>query len=275
MTHDVETEVGYKFCSKIIQIERAFDIKSSFEIVPERRYQVTSAFLDEIREDGREICLHGLNHDGRLFNSETEFRERAKKINEYAAKYAAIGFRSPVMYRRLDWYDAFEFSFDMSVPNVAHLDPQQGGCCTVMPYFIGRILELPLTTTQDYSLYHILGEYSLDLWRQQIELILSRHGLISFIIHPDYTIPQRVQNLYKSLLELLARLGSDHHVWLALPRDVDAWLRQRKQMELVKEAGRWVIRGLHAQRARVAYATVEDWGMKYEVQPEPTIAQEV
>ena len=62
------------------------------------------------------------------------------------------------MYREQQWFDAFEFSYDMSVPNVAHLEPQRGGCCTVMPYFVGDILELPLTTTQDYSLFHILGD---------------------------------------------------------------------------------------------------------------------
>ena len=65
----------------------------------------------------------------------------------------------------------FEFSYDMSVPNAAHLEPQRGGCCTVMPYFVGDILELPLTTTQDYSLFHILGEYSTALWKEQIELL--------------------------------------------------------------------------------------------------------
>ena len=75
------------------------------------------------------------------------------------------------MYREQEWFDAFDFSFDMSVPNVAHLEPQRGGCCTVMPYFIGDVLELPLTTTQDYSLFHILGDYSTTLWKRQIRLI--------------------------------------------------------------------------------------------------------
>ena len=67
------------------------------------------------------------------------------------------------MYREQEWFDAFEFSYDMSVPNAAHLEPQRGGCCTVMPYFVGDLLELPLTTTQDYSLFHILGDYSISL----------------------------------------------------------------------------------------------------------------
>jgi hypothetical protein len=62
----------------------------------------------------------------------------------YAKEYNEAGFRSPVMYPNLDWYAELGFSYDMSVPNVAHLDPQRGGCCTVMPYFIGDQLELPL-----------------------------------------------------------------------------------------------------------------------------------
>ena len=37
------------------------------------------------------------------------------------------------VYRNLDWYAALEFKYDMSVSNVAHLDPQRGGCCTSSP----------------------------------------------------------------------------------------------------------------------------------------------
>src|SRR2546425_12755629 len=42
--------------------------------------------------------------------------------------------------QKQEWFDALDFSYDMSVPNVAHLDPQRGGCCTVMPYFVGKNL---------------------------------------------------------------------------------------------------------------------------------------
>jgi len=48
-----------------------------------------------------------------------------------------------------------------------------------MPYFIGKILELPLTTKQDYSLFHTLNAYLLNLWKQQLDLIHPRNGLIS------------------------------------------------------------------------------------------------
>jgi hypothetical protein len=85
------------------------------------------------------------------------------------------------MYRNHDWYDVFEFSYDMSVPNVAHLDPMRGGCCTVMPYFVGKIVELPVTTAQDYTLFHILHDYSIDLWKQQLALVSGKNGLMSFM----------------------------------------------------------------------------------------------
>src|SRR5258708_12883080 len=46
-------------------------------------------------------------------------------------------------------------------------------------YFIGKIVELPLTTAQDYSLFHILDDYSIKLWKQQLALIRKRNGLMS------------------------------------------------------------------------------------------------
>ena len=202
VTHDVETSAGRDFTGRLMDIDEAFGVKASFQIVPEKRYNVSPAYLDAIRERGFEICVQGLNHDGRLFGNHEVFLRCAKKINHYAEQFGAQGFRSPVLYRKVDWFKALRFSYDMSIPNVAHLEPQRGGCCTVMPYFLpDGMLELPLTTTQDYSLFHILEEYSLALWKQQISIILDGHGLMSFLIHPDYVIQKRAQDVYKALLE--------------------------------------------------------------------------
>jgi len=169
------------------------------------------------------------------------------------------------MYRNLDWYDAFEFSYDMSVPNVAHLEPQRGGCCTVMPYFVGKILELPLTATQDYSLFHILQDYSIDLWKTQIDLIRGRNGLISFIAHPDYLIGRRERKVYELLLDYLSQIVSREKIWSPLPREVDQWWRDRSQMKLVCKDGVWQIEGPGSERARLAYAVLEGGRLLYEV----------
>src|SRR5262249_44518482 len=134
MTHDVETVTGRDFCQHLMDLDDTFGIKASFQVVPEGRYAVPSGFLASIRNRGFEVAIQDLNHDGRLYDDRKEFLRRAKKINEYAQKYGAKGFRAAVLYRRPEWYSALNFSYDMSIPNVAHLDPQPGGCCTVMPY---------------------------------------------------------------------------------------------------------------------------------------------
>jgi hypothetical protein len=151
----------------------------------------------------------------------------------------------------------------MSVPNMAHLDPQQGGCCTIFPYFIGKILELPLTTTQDYSLFHILNDYSINLWKEQIALILEKNGLISFIVHPDYNINQKARNVYSQLLRYISAMRSEGQTWIALPGEIAAWWRLRSEMKLVSVAGAWRIEGQGSERARLAYAVLNQGKLSY------------
>jgi hypothetical protein len=201
MTHDVETKTGQEFCAKLMDVDEEFGIPASFQIIPERRYPITHQFVDSLKRRGFEVNLQDLNHDGRLFFSgHKEFSRRVQRINSYAREFDTAGFRSAILYRRQEWFDLLDFEYDMSVPNTALYDPQRGGCCTVMPYFIGNILELPVTTSQDHTVFHYLNSYSLNLWREQIRSILSKRGLISFIFHPDYLIDRRALDVYKELL---------------------------------------------------------------------------
>ena len=256
MTHDVEELPGRNFCSQLMDLDESVKIKSSFQIVPEQRYPVPAELLEEIRHRGFEVNIHDLNHDGRLFSSRQEFSRRVERINEYRRQYRALGFRSGALYRNQDWYDALEFSYDMSVPSVAHLEPQRGGCCTQTPFFIGKILELPLTTTEDYSLFHILHDYSVDLWKQQLGLIAGTHGLASFIVHPDYIIEKRARTTYQALLEHLAQMREERALWITLPREVDRWWRERSQMKVVGAGAHWRIEGAGRERARLAFANL-------------------
>jgi len=255
MTHDVEHLAGRNFCSQLMDLDEAFGIRSAFQIVPEGRYPVPGALLDQIRSRGFEINVHDLNHSGRLFSNREDFSRLAERINQYGREYGASGFRSGALYRNQAWFDGLDFSYDMSVPSVAHLDPQRGGCCTVMPFFIGQLLEIPVTTTQDYTLFHILNDYSIDHWKQQIGAIARHHGLASFIVHPDYVIAKRARATYQALLEHLARLRDDGETWIALPREVDRWWRQRSQMSVVRTGRGWRVEGAGSERASVAFAT--------------------
>jgi len=272
LTHDVEESPGVDFCPALMDIDDSFGVKSSFQLVPEKRYTVSPALLDSIRARGFEVNVHDLNHDGHLYGNREEFLRRAEKINQYVKEYGASGFRAGVLYRRPEWYNAYDFSYDMSFPNVGHLDPQSGGCCTVMPYFIGNVLELPLTTTQDYTLFNIFSDYTLDLWQRQIRLVTENHGLLSFNAHPDYLQESRARQTYTGLLALLSELRAQGKIWMALPKEVNRWWRERAKMRIVGEDGHWRIEGPGQERAKLAYACPTGEGISYTFDSLPAMA---
>jgi hypothetical protein len=263
LTHDVETAAGRDFCSSLMDLDDSFGIKSSFQFVPEGRYTISVECLNDILERGFEVNVHDLNHDGNLFRDREEFLRRVGRINAYGKKFGAAGYRSGALYRNPNWFDTLEFSYEMSVPNVGHLEPQRGGCCTTKPYFIGKILEIPVTTAQDYTLFHILQSYSTDLWKKQIRMIREQNGLLSFIVHPDYVVGKQAREVYAALLGHLAQLRREADLWIALPREVNDWWRMRSRMELVNEDGKWRVEGQGKERARVAYATVAQDKVSY------------
>lgn len=266
ITHDVETKLGCKLCSDLMDMDDAARVKASFQVIPEQRYIVTPGFLASIRDRGFEIVVHDLNHDGHLYRNHKQFLRRASKINSYATLYGAEGFRAATLYRKQLWYDALEFSYDMSIPNVAHLDPQRGGCCTVMPFFIGKILELPVTTAQDYTLFNILNDCSIDLWKSQMEIIREKHGLISFIVHPDYLVEPQHRSAYEDLLACLDRMRNNDGLWIATPDEVNRWWRLRSEMRLSKVGAGWGIKGPGSERASLAHATLKRDTLQYDLQ---------
>lgn len=265
VTHDVETEAGRNFCSSLMDFDDSIGIKSAFQIIPEGRYTVSPAFLSEIRGRGFEVNVHDLNHDGNLFRNRKQFMRRTGTVNRYGREFGAAGFRAGVMYRNQAWYHALDFEYDMSVPNAAHLEPQRGGCCTVFPYFNGRLLELPLTTTQDYALFHFLNEYSLELWERQIELVRQKHGLISILTHPDYILKTKEQETYLQLLHHLDKLRLTENIWITTPMHMNTWWRARSKLSLIRDGSEWRIKGAGSERARLAYARLQDATISYEI----------
>lgn len=258
MTHDVEESEGLAFSEELMDIDDKYGISSTFNMVPEKRYNPNSKQVKHFQERGFEVLLHGLNHDGKLFSSKEIFRKRLEKIHKYAKDLGIEGFRSPVLYRNLDWYNLFELKYDLSVPNNANIDPQKGGCCTVMPYKIFNILELPLTMIQDHPLYYYLNDFTIDLWKQQAEIILSKSGLLSFNIHPDYTIAENAKQNYKRLLVYLSGLKDTLNLWNPLPKEIYDWWTERNKMELIQKDGKWEIKGNESGKGRIAYMKLKN-----------------
>jgi hypothetical protein len=268
MTHDVETKGGLDFLPHLMDVDDEYGIKASFQLVPQRRYRTSKALREEIRARGFEVNVQDLTHAGNLFENHGQFLRDSSAVNAYLTEYGAEGFRSGSMFRNPDWYGSLAAAYDMSIPNVAHLEAQRGGCCTVFPWFIGDVLELPLTTVQDYSLFHILGDYSIELWKKQMQIIAARHGLMSFIAHPDYLRSPAAMDVYRALLTELSELRRRGRIWMARPFEVNQWWRDRSRMTLQREGGAWRIVGPGAERARIAWAQIVEGELAYTIEPD-------
>ena len=84
LTHDVETTVGLERCRDLMQLDMDLGFRSSFNFVPEGEYQDPRQLREELTQNGFEVGIHDLRHDGRLYQSDKEFRRNAVSINRYA-----------------------------------------------------------------------------------------------------------------------------------------------------------------------------------------------
>jgi hypothetical protein len=235
LTHDVETARGLANVSHVAGLERPRGLRSSFNLVP-RDYEVPASVLEELNDGGYEVGVHGYTHDGLLFSSRAVFLERVAAINEYGRKVGAAGFRSPATYRNLDWFDRFEFEYDSSVSNTAPCEPQPGGCGSFFPYFVGDLVEMPITLPQDHTLFELLEQTDASTWLECLERIRGAHGMACVLAHPDpaagYIGMSENEAHYVELLDVVA--GSD--AWTPLPRDLVRWWRLRAHTETVDAA---------------------------------------
>ena len=97
---------------------------------------------------------------------------------------------------------------------------------------------------------------------------MEKHGLMSFIIHPDYISGAREQSVYKELLTYLSSLREEKNVWIPTSSEVNRWWRQRREMKLVRQGNGWRIEGEGSERARVAYASEHDGQLVYSLTPQ-------
>lgn len=253
LTHDVETAAGLAAMERVLELERSFDVRSSWNFVP-RRYELSTQLVRDLVADGFEVGVHGLYHDGRDLESEAVFRERLPGMREAAARWNAVGFRSPATHRDWDLMPRLGFDYDSSYPDTDPFEPQSGGCCTWLPFFIRDMVELPLTMPQDHTLFRILRQPDERAWVQKASFLRAHSGLALLDTHPDYLADQQIFANYERFLE---RFAHDDRAWRALPAEVSAWWRRRSQSYLQRDGEDWAVVGAAPTDARVELFTTD------------------
>jgi peptidoglycan/xylan/chitin deacetylase (PgdA/CDA1 family) len=249
LTHDVETAAGYERIPAMRRVEEELGLRSSWNFVP-RRYGTSPSLIAELQESGHEVGVHGLYHDGRDLESLERLEERLPAIRDYAARWNAVGFRSPATHRAWELMPLLGFDYDSSYPDTDPYEPQAGGCCTWLPYFNGELVELPITLPQDYTLFVILRHRDEGLWREKAEFLRSRGGMAVSLTHPDYIFEEPLLGGYERFLRSFV---DDSTAWHALPREVSSWWRRRAASKPVLDGGEWTVEGAAAGEAKVLF----------------------
>lgn len=222
--HDVEGVDGIRLVPEIADLEEELGFRSAFYFGA--WYDVDPGIVRDLTARGFEVGMHGIAHDRSLFSSRAAFERQLPRLRDLADRLGAVGFRSPATHRVFDWLAELPVDYDATIPHSDPYEPQPGGCCTLWPFFVGDVVEVPYTLPQDHTLLTLLRHRTPDLWLDAASRIEERFGLVHCVSHPDpgYLGDSHKRALYRDFLSAMSdRAG----IWRALPREVAAWWRQR------------------------------------------------
>jgi len=236
LTHDIEGKAGLAKCRRLMELDRKWGFRSSFNFVPEGGYAVSRELRNDIARGGFEVGVHDLRHDGKLYCSRRVFAQKALRINRHLKEWGASGFRSGFMFHKLDWLHDLDIEYDASTFDTDPFEPQPDGYSTIFPFWVpkpdGRgYVELPYTLPQDFTLFLLLGETSVDTWVQKLDWIATHGGMALLNAHPDYLCFSGERSsrrtyaaeFYENFLKYVrSRYG--HSLWNPLPRELAAYI---------------------------------------------------
>ena len=238
LTHDVEGRKGVSRVERLMDVEVKHGFKSCFNFVPEGEYEISDATREILQHSGFEVGVHGLEHDGKLYSSKAKFAAKVPRINEYLRKWNCSGFRSPLMQHRLEWLHALNIEYDASTFDTDPFEPQPDGSETIFPFWVpgpdgSGYVELPYTLVQDFTLFEVLRERNIDIWKRKVDWIAEHGGMVLVNTHPDYMCfegkPKRDEFPVSHYEELLRYIHEkyDGCYWPALPREVARYYCQQ------------------------------------------------
>jgi glycosyltransferase involved in cell wall biosynthesis/peptidoglycan/xylan/chitin deacetylase (PgdA/CDA1 family) len=237
LTHDVEGLKGLARVERLVRLEQKRGYRSSFNFVPEGEYRISDDLRASVDGAGFEVGVHGMRHDGKLYSSKEHFAASAAKIREYARKWNASGFRSPLMQHKLSWLHELGLEYDASTFDTDPFEPQPDAAETIFPFWVqgtqgNGYVELPYSLPQDSSLFVVLRERNIDVWKRKLDWVAARGGMALLNTHPDYMCFEGTEQrdefpvaYYEEFLQYAREKYSDVF-WQALPRDVARYYRE-------------------------------------------------
>ncbi|MEO7299602.1 MAG: DUF354 domain-containing protein [Verrucomicrobiota bacterium] len=260
LTHDVESLEGLEKCRALMKVEMELGFRSTFNFIPEGPYSVSRELRNELTQNGFEVGVHDLHHDGKLYRNRPEFVKKAARINHYLKEWGASGFRSGFMLHNLNWLHELNIQYDASTFDTDPFEPQPHGRETIFPFWVPRptaplrpgermaegrataasgYVELPYTLPQDSTLFVLFRERHPDIWFKKLDWVARHGGMALLDTHPDY-MTMNGQNqkrftypvsYYEKFLHYVKQKYAGLY-WHALSREVAELVRCRHSARL-------------------------------------------
>lgn len=238
LTHDIETGKYLEKCQILAEIEERRGFRSSFNFVG-RDYQIPAGLQRYLIDRGFEIGMHGWTHGRNPFSSRSVFEKQAREINRTLKEWGSVGFRSPSMYHNLEWLHDLDIEYDASTFDTDPFEPQPDGMDTIFPFRVngksgrGGYVELPYTLPQDYLLFILMRERTIDIWKKKLDWVAGHGGMALFIAHPNYMnfdanphFDEYTARYYVEFLEYIESAYGGQY-WHVLPREMARWWSER------------------------------------------------
>ena len=241
LTHDVERAKGQKKCYELMAMEARLGFRSSYNFVAED-YVVSRELRQYLTDKSFEIGVHGLTHKGTLYRSRKIFQQQAARINSYLRDWQSVGFRSPSMHHNLEWIHDLDIEYDASTFDTDPFEPQPDGICTIFPLWVSQsdstrgYVELPYTLPQDFTLFIILREKTINIWKKKLDWIAEHGGMVLLNTHPDYMrfkagrpgMEEYPAHYYERLLTYI-KSHYDGQYWHPLPKEMARFWSERSR----------------------------------------------
>jgi hypothetical protein len=240
LNHDVDTKKGHDQCEQLRDLEKGLGFRSSFYFVPED-YRVSPELRTRLQEDGFEVGVHGLRHDGKTFSDWKVFQQRSQRINAFLREWGVCGYSSPSMLRNLTWMLDLNIEYSVSTFDTDLFEPQPEGIRRIFPFWYRGTngqrgyVEIPYTLPQDHTLFVILKEKNNRIWKDKLDWIVEKGGMALLNTHPDYmrfnggrfSLEEYPAGHYADLLTYIKTRYTDMY-WNPLARDMARFWKETK-----------------------------------------------
>jgi hypothetical protein len=129
------------------------------------------------------------------------------------------------------WLNELDVEYSISTLDTDPFEPNPCISGTIFPFYFSfdnrRILELSHTMVQDFTLFILLRQQTITIWKQKLDWIAAHNGMALLNTHPDYMnfgcrrsrYYEYDAHLYEQFLQyVMDRYGE--HVWITRPSDV-------------------------------------------------------